>query len=664
MGHLMRSRALVSGMGEHFDVCFLNGGELIDGFEFPESVEVVNLPPLKSDENFKTLSAVDGADLEATQSARRQQILDVYERLQPEILVIELFPFGRKKLINELLPLLAKIRLSGRKTKVVCSLRDILVQRPDQQRFEAQVCDLLNRYFDLLLIHADPIFQRLEETFSSISAIRIPVVYTGYVAQGIEEESAEGAASLTATPASELVAAGNPDRPILLASIGGGRVGSELLLATVAASKLLAERWDHQLLIFTGPYMPEEQFALLEAAVAGQPQIVLQRYTPHFLAAMNKATLSISMAGYNTCMNVWTCGVRALMLPFTGGNNDEQTIRANKLAAQGLVQVLSVADLEAQTLAARIQSLLQSEPPASRLAVDGVEKTTEALLALAEQNTKRQPAQALIARSFVHSAVQESRFPMIGTTLRPALQAAQAEERTIDLFVRDDDIDQDEESLRHLLDIGIKHYTPISLAVIPGSLTISGISVLRQYKKMCPELVELHQHGWQHINHELEGRKCEFGRSRSFAQQMEDIAQGKLLLEQSFEDKFFPAFTPPWNRCSEETVRVLDELNFSVFSRDWREQPLRDHAFVEIPITLDLLDSKQGSKLRNPADLIAKLLDQVRQPHPIGLLMHHKVMDCESFGFFDELLREFRSFSCVRVHTLQSLQAQSAGMTR
>lgn len=86
----MRSRALVAGMSEQFQICFLNGGETVSGYEFPAGVEIVNLPPIKSDENFKTLNTVDGKSLDETQADRRQQILDVYERVQPDILVIEL----------------------------------------------------------------------------------------------------------------------------------------------------------------------------------------------------------------------------------------------------------------------------------------------------------------------------------------------------------------------------------------------------------------------------------------------------------------------------------------------------------------------------------------------------------------------------------------------
>ena len=45
MGHLVRSLEIIRGLAE-FEVCFVNGGELVAGFAPPPAVKVVNLPPL------------------------------------------------------------------------------------------------------------------------------------------------------------------------------------------------------------------------------------------------------------------------------------------------------------------------------------------------------------------------------------------------------------------------------------------------------------------------------------------------------------------------------------------------------------------------------------------------------------------------------------------
>src|SRR5262245_25625413 len=153
IGHFIRSREIMLALKE-FDVCFLYGGEAVPGFELPTWVEVVYLPALKSDETFQVLQVVDGAlSLEETKARREAIILSTFDRFEPDVLIIELFPFGRKKFSFELLPLIQHARATRRTVKVVCSLRDILVRKRDQARYESEVCALMNQYFDLLLVH-------------------------------------------------------------------------------------------------------------------------------------------------------------------------------------------------------------------------------------------------------------------------------------------------------------------------------------------------------------------------------------------------------------------------------------------------------------------------------------------------------------------------------
>lgn len=649
MGHLMRSRALVEGLVDRFHVCFLNGGELIPGFTFPSSVEVINLPPLKADAAFTGIHSAGGQSLEEIKATRTALILESYARLQPEILVVELFPFGRKKFAFELMPLLAQIRRqrttrAGIATKVVCSLRDIMVSRRDQWKHEARACRLLNRYFDLLLVHADPTFQRLEESFGQVDAITTPLAYTGYVAQNESAEETE----VDATPEPLIPI----HQPMILGSIGGGRVGSELLLNTVAASVQLAATQPHQLLLFGGPYLPEDEFQQLTAAVAGHEHIVLQRYTNRFLHYMAQADLSISMAGYNTCINLLTTGTRALLLPFTGGDNDEQAIRAAKLAEMGVAGVLTPADLAPAQLATRMAQQLAASRPVSTLDLDGVTATAARLVEL----TAPLPSVAA-TRHPTHPA-----FPgadVIDSHLRPwldqwgATQPADAE--PLHLFLRDDDSDENHENLRELFDVALACGVPINLEIIPGTLTEAGIRLLSDHKRFTPDLVELNQHGWQHTNHEPTGRKCEFGPSRSYEQQYADIAQGKALLEATFAELFTPVFTPPWNRCTADTFRALQALGFVGFSGLRNGSRVSGYAFQDLSVTLDLYHWKDGAAMKAPVRLIEELLAQLGSGDAIGLLLHHKVMDHDAFAFLEGLLATLRSYPFIQFHTFTTL---------
>jgi predicted glycosyltransferase len=366
IGHFIRSRELLFALRD-FEVCFLYGGEFVPGFDLPAWVEVIYLPAIKSDASFQHLYAVDSSDsLQDIQARRKELMREAFDRFAPDIWLIELFPFGRKKFNFELLPLLAHARATRPAVKIVCSLRDILVRRPDQPRYEGEVCALVNQYFDLLLVHADPRLQRLEESFGSVARLNCPIRYTGYVARPLSDEAEARVGT----------------DPLLLVSIGGGRVGHELIACALEVEARLTT--PHRLHILTGPHMPDEQFQRLQQQVAGCPRITLERHTTQFLAWLRQADLSISMAGYNTCMDILSAGVRALVWPFSEHENDEQTLRARKLEQLGYVSVLDTARLEPDYLAAKMVRYLNAPPPAPAVALDlrGAPRTAELLAAL------------------------------------------------------------------------------------------------------------------------------------------------------------------------------------------------------------------------------------------------------------------------------------------
>lgn len=378
MGHLIRSTEIVRGL-KAFDVSFLNGGEIVPGFELPASVNVINLPPIKSDAEFRDIHAANGLhSLEQTKAIRTARLIAEYERTQPDVLMIELFPFGRRKFEFELLPLLQRIKATRSHTKVVCSLRDILVSKRDQTRYENRVGELVNEYFDLLLIHADPRFQRLEETFPRARELRCAVQYTGFVAGTVPRAVASVSSNCKVARLPSTLATARGTVPQILVSIGGGRVGAELLDCAMEASKLLVNQLPHRMLIFTGPYIPDNEFAALQTKAT--THIAVERYTTEFLAHLAQADLSISMAGYNTCMNLLATGTRAIVHPFTGNNNEEQTIRAEKLARLGLLDVIHSHELTPQILAGKIVRQLKAKPAATPLLdLHGVEKTASLL---------------------------------------------------------------------------------------------------------------------------------------------------------------------------------------------------------------------------------------------------------------------------------------------
>ncbi|MFN6517165.1 MAG: glycosyltransferase family protein [Nostoc sp. CreGUA01] len=376
MGHLVRSREIIRGLTKDFQICFINGGEIIQGFEIPPGVEVINLPAIKTDAEFKELQVVDDAfSLNEVKEIRKNKLLQIFNEFQPDILIIELFPFGRKRFSFELIPLLELAKSSKNSTKIVSSLRDIVVTKQEKQaKHEEKVCNLINKYFDILLVHGDPKFFPLEETFSRVHDLKCEVYYTGYVVQ-------EPPMNPVFTYEDQEII--KSDKPLILVSVGGGRFGHELLDCVVNAAPFLDKRLPHNIQVFTGPFIPDAKFNELQAMAKDSKNLYIRRYTPYLLSYMKKAELSINMSGYNTTMNILTTGVRAMILPFTGNQDREQTVRAEKLSNLGIIKLLSPHDLQPDYFAIKVINYLEEKPNQISVDFSGVEKTATILKSLA-----------------------------------------------------------------------------------------------------------------------------------------------------------------------------------------------------------------------------------------------------------------------------------------
>ncbi len=368
IGHLIRSMEIVRGLLSEFQVCFINGGEAIKNFQFPDGVEVIHLPPIKTDSEFQQLQVPEVFEsVEDALEFRRDILLSVYDRIKPDILIIELFPFGRRRFSTELVPLLEIAKENG--TKTVSSLRDIVVTKQDKVRHEQKVCKLMNRYFDLLLVHGDPKFIPLEESFSRVQDLQCEVRYTGYVAQPLSTQLK------------------TDKKPTILVSVGGGRFGHELLECVVETAPILQQKLpQYHIQMFTGPFSPSELFDKLQTLASSQSNLTIEQYTPDLVSYMQQAELSISMSGYNTTMNILKTGVRAMMKPFTGNGDLEQTIRVENLEKMGIVQVIRPEDLDHKTFANKVINYLNQTPQNANFDFNGVEKTTAALRELVIQN--------------------------------------------------------------------------------------------------------------------------------------------------------------------------------------------------------------------------------------------------------------------------------------
>lgn len=361
IGHLARASRIAQALkARDMAVTLVTGGLPVKGFP-GEGLANIALPPLAvGDAGFSGLVDAGGRPADATYlEARRERLLKAFHDTAPDIVITEAFPFGRRQMRFELLPLLDAIEAKRPRPILVASLRDILQEHNKPGRDEETVA-LVLRHYDRVLVHGDPAFASLEDTFPLAARIAHKVSHTGLVSPPKPVPS--------------------PERFDVVVSAGGGAVGAGLVAAAIAAARLRPDlaRW----LVITGPNLPQPDYDRL--AKTAPPSVTLCRFRTDFASLLASARLSISQSGYNTVADILQAGCRALLVPFAGAGETEQSARAQRLDRSGRAVMLAETDLDGPAMAAAIDRALLQDPGSipGTGATDGAARTADLLLEL------------------------------------------------------------------------------------------------------------------------------------------------------------------------------------------------------------------------------------------------------------------------------------------
>jgi predicted glycosyltransferase len=350
IGHLARVSRIARALSEdRIDVTLVSGGVPVAGFP-GRSVQLVQLPAIRSrDTAFSELVDSAGNALnDDFKAGRRDLLLDTFAAVGPDVLIIEAFPFGRRQMRFELIPLLEAAKARRRPPLIASSVRDILQDNRKPGRAEETI-RFIEDFFDLVLVHGDPRFARLEDTFPLATRIASRIAYTGLVAGE---------------------AATARERFDVVVSAGGGVAGRKLIHVGAEAAPGLLGRWPRWCII-TGPNFPQVE----QAALAGRlpPGVTLESFRPDFPGLLAQAQLSVSQAGYNTVCDVLRARCRSVLIPFAEGGETEQNERAGRLERLGLATVMQEDRITPENLA---QAMLRApEPPPHAIDLNGARET-------------------------------------------------------------------------------------------------------------------------------------------------------------------------------------------------------------------------------------------------------------------------------------------------
>lgn len=345
VGHVHRAMQLTKAMARAgIDVDIIYGGVPMEGAAF-EADSVFHLPPIAvTDASYAHYIDGTGAPLSNTWMENRETLLlKHFATLQPDLLLFEAFPFGRRRVRSEIIALIEAAKKRTPRPAIVSSVRDILQENRKPGRAE-ETAEWVSRLFDHVLVHSDPALVELGATFPMFNAIEERVRYSGFVVKDNPK------------------AAASPPPVDVIVSAGGGAFGHTLMRsAKEAALSDPQERYWH---IIHGQNADAETKANLTESVSDR--ITVSRHVDNLSSHMKTAGVTVSQCGYNTAMDALKaqshtgCGI--VFVPHDLDNQTEQLRRSQLLEEKGRCVCLPESTCTAASLLAAIDKTTQLEP--------------------------------------------------------------------------------------------------------------------------------------------------------------------------------------------------------------------------------------------------------------------------------------------------------------
>ncbi|WP_377193309.1 glycosyltransferase family protein [Ruegeria meonggei] len=357
-GHLSRALTLGRAFVEDGHETFVATG----GMPAPQldsaGMTLLGLPPLRSDGTDFTRLLTQSGEVaeEAYHAARATALVKAVQSFAPDVLITELFPFGRRSLAAEFLAGLQAARDLPRKPIILGSIRDILAP-PSKPSKADRTEDIVCEYYDGVLVHSDQNVIPLAVSWPVTDRLNDRLYYTGFVAPKAPAPHREGVG-----------------KDEVLVSAGGGSVGQPIFRAAIEAARQMPNRrWR---LLVGGQDAPARIDQLRQ--LAGDTSVIIEPVRPDFRQMLPLAAASVSMCGYNTALDILQSGTPAVFVPFDDGKEVEQSLRGQTLSEMPATSVLPSKKLDGETLARAVAEVVTSDPrPISDRGFDGATKSVE-----------------------------------------------------------------------------------------------------------------------------------------------------------------------------------------------------------------------------------------------------------------------------------------------
>lgn len=358
IGHLTCSLRIIRELLGHAEVDLIQGGLGTGASLVHPKFRNLRLPTLLHDHDTGGFIDPDEErDTEEVWNARRDATTE-FLRWPYHAIVVEFYPFGRRRFKDEIQGLFRTVRENCGAVPIFTSVREVLIPRAIEK--ERRMVESVKKHIHTVFIRGDPDIVRFDETFSLAHEIEDRLCYTGYISPPPP----------TSRPAR---------KKQILVSQGGGNVGREMLDGAIGAAALMP---DYSFLLASGSRTSEAEMDALRKTVRGN-NVEITPFLSDFQNRLMESAVSISMGGDNTLLDVISARTPALAYPYQG--NSEQGFRIKKFAEAGLLQALDGADLVAERLKEKIELALNTPYPTREFAVNGAFVTSEKIRAVLAQ---------------------------------------------------------------------------------------------------------------------------------------------------------------------------------------------------------------------------------------------------------------------------------------
>lgn len=336
LGHMRRNLLLAETLAaapERPAVLLISGSREISRFPLPRGVDCLSLPSLYKDSQSRYHARSLDVPVQELVAVRSTAIAAALEAFRPDVFIVDNVPRGAQ---HELDRALARLRQAGR-TRCILGLRDVL-DEPEQVQREwtrSGNVDVIRRHFEAIWVYGDAQVNDVAQEYGFPRDIASRVTYTGYL-----DQRGRSTAELLAPEASR------DESKLVLCMVGGGQDGSVLAEAFAAAPF----PDDHRAMLVTGPMMSDACRARVNALAERNPRLEVATFADEPSHLIRRAAAVIAMGGYNTVCDILTYAPRALIVPRVHPR-EEQLIRAERLAARGLLDVLHPSHCTPEALA-------------------------------------------------------------------------------------------------------------------------------------------------------------------------------------------------------------------------------------------------------------------------------------------------------------------------